>query len=274
VSWIATDPGTPRTAYALAGVFGDASSFDEVARTSDGGVTWSDPKPVVPPAPGVANILGQLFVLGDHSVVDVFAQCDNTLSCRGGDAVVKAVFSTDGAAAWSPLPEAGVSIPADGAFDAATDRNGDLLVAFPGPAGAGWAIRTSRSTDRGRTWSEPITAVETTLRPTHVTLAVAGDGTLGLTYADHGSPGLDGAAPYEVWFASSRAGSPWQRTRLAGPTDFASAPAADLHAGDAEAMGIGEWQGLVGVPHGFAAAFALGTPQATIGPTDIFFARR
>jgi hypothetical protein len=274
--WIATDPRDARTAYALADAFGDDSSSGLVTRTTDAGATWSDPAPAAPAASGTANVLGQLFVLGDGSVVDVFAQCDNTpvVTCRVGDGVVKAIRSTDGTRTWTPVPAAGVALPVESAFDAAVDRTGTIYIAYAAPSGAGWAVQLNRSLDGGRTWSAPATAVETALRPTHVTLAVTGDGRLGVTYVERGTPGLGGAVPYEVWFAASRAGEPWQRSRLAGPTDFASMPMVNPHLGDLEAMAIGEWQGLVGLPHGFAAAFPLGAPQATIGPTDVFFARR
>ena len=36
---------------------------------------------------------------------------------------------------------------------------------------------------------------------------------------------------------------------------------------------VGEYQGLAGLRHGFAAVFTLRAPQAKNGPTDIFSAR-
>jgi hypothetical protein len=269
--WVTADPKAAGTAYALADRFGDPS-FDVVARTTDGGTTWSDPQPVTVPDAGRANVFGHLFVLGDGSLLDVFEACDNNLGCRGGDAVAKAVRSTDRGASWSAVPADGVAIP-DGWMDVAVDKHGVIVIAFAAADGAGWDIRTSRSADRGTTWAPPSTAVQTTQRPTQIAIAVAGDGTVGLSYAEHGPPGLGGSMPYQVSFAWSRDGAPWQHRLLAGPTDAASMPATNVHSGDAQALAIGEWQGLAGLPHGFAAAFPLGRPQATIGPSDVFFDR-
>ena len=73
---------------------------------------------------------------------------------------------------------------------------------------------------------------------------------------------------FDVWFAFSRdGGRSWRRMHFAGPFDMNRAQAL-------EGVGrrIGDYQGLTGLPHGFAAIFAQAPPRAKIGASDVFFA--
>ena len=98
-------------------------------------------------------------------------------------------------------------------------------------------------------------------------IAVDEHGTVGVIWYDlrNDRPG-DAALTADVWFAHSHdRGTSWRQTHVAGPTDLRTAP---LPAHNY----VGEYQGLAGLPRGFAAAFTLAAPQAKDGPTDIFFA--
>jgi hypothetical protein len=103
-------------------------------------------------------------------------------------------------------------------------------------------------------------------------LRVAGDGTVGVTYYDWRNDVLgDGPLTTDVWFAHSHdGGASWAEVHLAGPFDFRSAPFRKIPGGG---RFVGDYHGLAGLPHGFAAAFAMAAPQATSGATDIFFAQ-
>ena len=70
------------------------------------------------------------------------------------------------------------------------------------------------------------------------------------------------------WFASSKdRGASWSQIHVAGPTDLRSGALARQNR-------FGEYQGLAPIGReGFAAIFTLASPQATDGPTDIFFSR-
>jgi hypothetical protein len=99
-------------------------------------------------------------------------------------------------------------------------------------------------------------------------IAVDQHGTVGVIWYDlrNDRPG-DAALTADVWFAHSHdRGATWHQTHVAGPTDLRTAAAAAQNR-------FGEYQGLAGLPTGFAAIFGLAAPQAKDGPTDIFFAR-
>jgi hypothetical protein len=98
-------------------------------------------------------------------------------------------------------------------------------------------------------------------------IAVDGHGTVGVIWYDlrNDRPG-DARTTADVWFASSEdQGATWRQIHVAGPTDLRTAAPDVLNR-------VGEYQGMAGLPHGFAAVFTLASPQAYNGPTDIFFA--
>jgi len=101
------------------------------------------------------------------------------------------------------------------------------------------------------------------------TLAVAGDGTIGLLWYDfrHFTP-KSSILSTDVWFSSSRdRGLHWTEKHAAGPFDLRSAPAVRF------GPFLGDYMGLCGLPDGFAAVFVEAKPQSRNGPTDVFFSR-
>ena len=73
----------------------------------------------------------------------------------------------------------------------------------------------------------------------------------------------DATLTTDVWFASSRdRGATWRQEHLAWPFDLRTAPNNRL----------GEYQGLAGLRHGFAAVFTMSRPAAEDGPSDVFVA--
>jgi hypothetical protein len=104
-------------------------------------------------------------------------------------------------------------------------------------------------------------------------LAVAGNGTIGVSYDDtrNNQSGSKQLAT-DVWFSQSRdGGTTWQERHLAGP--FAAETAPESDSSGVQGLFVGDYQGLAARgQEGFAAAFAQSRPQAVHGPSDLFFA--
>ena len=99
------------------------------------------------------------------------------------------------------------------------------------------------------------------------TVAVAGDGTIGVTWYDfHDYASGSGAVLTDLWFGQSRdGGKSWATRRLDGPFDLRSAPRSDA------GSFIGDYEGLVGLPHAFGALYVLGQPRSGSLPTAVFY---
>jgi hypothetical protein len=124
-----------------------------------------------------------------------------------------------------------------------------------------------RSEDRGVTWTAPSRLVTTgSGQPFVPQVAVTGDGRVGVTWYQVSDGGSGDQLPTEAWMAwSADRGDSWQSVRLAGPFD--------LHTADLTEGGdfVGDYEGLVGLPAGFAAAYAMAKPLSRSGATDVFF---
>jgi len=150
-------------------------------------------------------------------------------------------------------------------------------------AGGGWAyaawfenrrdgtsgVWTSGSSDGGRTWSSPSPVVEEAAQPFLPTLAVAGDGRLGVTWYDLRDAGAGPGLGTQVWTGTSAdRGRTWRSSRLDRPFDLRAAPIA---AG--EGPFIGDYEGLVGLASSFATTYVRTTAAGTPKRTEIAFAR-
>ena len=93
-------------------------------------------------------------------------------------------------------------------------------------------------------------------------------------YDARGNRTGDNSWTTNVVLAYSRDGRTHSQTRsLGGLFNLALAPLESEDAGPRPFRFRGDYFGLVGLPHGFAAAFTMARPRALTGPTDIFFAR-
>jgi hypothetical protein len=194
--------------------------------------------------------------------------------------------STDGGGHWSAVGDA-VSLPTGWFASAVTDA-GDVLVATAAQAFDGtWRMLLYRSTNAGTTWRAPVTIMAgDPVQPVWSTMAVAGDGSVGVLYYDkRNAPTASSPAQAslcqqadertcatDAWLASSR-GSSWIETHLAGPFEVTAQNGADC------CRGVGEWQGLIGRSRGFFATLAMGASDTTDpnqqvvdGPSDVFLA--
>jgi hypothetical protein len=283
------DQTTPGTAYVL-WVRYTRPSADKpartnetfVARTTDGGSTWSSPGLVY--GEGSETQFHQLVTMPDGSLLDAFIEAP-TLSDRPPlPARLAVVRSTDRGTSWSAANTAAkVSFTAvkdpTGKDDVRGTGQGVLAAAAPdGAIYICWAEEPSdgdaflsvvRSDDGGASWGSPARVVSTSSgQPFVPQIAVAGDGRLGVTWYQVSGATREDQLKTEAWFAwSADRGGSWQSLRLAGPFDLHRAKLTD--GGDF----VGDYEGLVGLPAGFAAAYALAGPISHTGATDVFFSQ-
>jgi Neuraminidase (sialidase) len=131
------------------------------------------------------------------------------------------------------------------------------------------SIQVARSEDAGAHWRTPAVVVREKMEAFLPTLAVSGNGTLGVLWFDfrHYNKS-NGRLDTDVWFSTSRdRGAHWSERHAAGPFDMRSAPASRL------GPFIGDYMGLVGLSDGFGAVYVMAKPLSKNGPTDVFFSR-
>lgn len=283
---ILADPRRAGVVYATWARFrapGGHAQDDEidVARSVDHGRTWSTPVRIY--GAGTEVQMSQLLPLPDGSLVDVFveARASGEELPEGQPSTVRAARSGDGGAGWSaPVsvaeypftvtrdPERGSTIRSIGQdIAAAVGPDGWLYTSwFEDHRDAPSTIRVSASHDGGVTWTKPAVAVQQPAQAFLPTLAVSGDGTVGLLWYDlspfrAGTGRLDA----EVRLSTSRDhGATWSARRLDGPFDLRTAPPSNL------GPFVGDYEGLVGRPSGFGALYV--TTRDPGGPTGISFA--
>src|SRR5207247_7098123 len=100
-------------------------------------------------------------------------------------------------------------------------------------------------------------------------LAVAGDGTVGVLWDDTRNDRRgDKALTADVLVArSGDRGATWREEHVAGPFDLLTGP----RSGSAGIGGVflGDYQAMVGLPAGFGAVFAAPKPLAEPAPADV-----
>lgn len=235
-----------------------------LSRSIDGGATWLPHVPI--PSLGQGN---EIVVLPDGTLLNV------------NDSAVNR--STDHGTTWSlPISYGDINASRAHAEDGGALRVGDFIpTADASPdgsayiawheedfGGAGYRIAFTRSTDGGRTWSEPEAAATSAAPMFTPSIAVADDGTVGVTYYDlrNEVPG-DGETTTDVWFSWSRdGGATWTERHIAGPFDIERAPYA-------EGYFLGDYQGLEAGARTFQAIFSMATPSGPPPSTDIYSVR-
>ncbi len=235
------DPTDPLMAYVIFERSNDNDGTDTTpfSRTTDGGRTWEPASAIAYPGKKNANTGHQILILPDETLVAFFTH-EEFQTAHGGTyrTSLATLRSTDHGQSWLPAsgpilgPEIKSINPSDptiGATDpdtgvplneftaaiafAAVDRHSGALYAVweDSRFGNGQynSIAFSQSLDAGLTWSEPIAINRTpnnippanrqAFRPS---IAVAADGTIGVTYYDFR---LNDSAPgtlTDYWFVS------------------------------------------------------------------------
>jgi hypothetical protein len=191
---------------------------------------------------------------------------------------ISAVRSTDNGATWSETPIASMGEQGLGPRDPAIGPDGSVYVLISDVDGVARVWKLFRSSDDGASWSQlasvplPDDAFPSRGDQSTPNIAVAADGTIGVLYDDHRNDTPDDAAlTTDVWLTYSRdGGQTWSDLHLGGPFDLNASGSVE------------DYQALQTLGNGFAAMFLLGPctqqptdscPEATDGPTDIFFAR-
>ena len=249
----------------------------QFSRTSDGGATWSPPVVISDPGPFGIDQAPRLRVLPDGTLLVIFARAD----FAAGIAELRVARSHDEGRTWDapvvagsiPLPgevtdpETSEQLPQPGYPTSAISPDGTVYIAFENsPSASSGSIGLIRSFDGGLTWQRS-ELPDVNAFAWEPAIAVDQHGTVGVIWYDlrNNRPG-DGQTTADVWFASSTDhGDSWHQIHVAGPTDIRTGAAAEQNR-------FGEYQGLAGLNHGFAAIFGLAAPQAKHGATDIFFA--
>ena len=276
------------------GAFGE-TGFEYFSRSSDGGRSWSAPRPIYTTAPGVFTDPTYVDVLPDGTLLNTFLVANATFAIPGGLTPVipwhvMAMRSSDQGRTWSnperiatiqPYspsdPDSGAEVRSIPLISTAVAPDGTAYIVWnekPGPDVFNRSfIRISRSSDGGRSWSSPQEVATVRGQAFLPSVAVMPDGTIGVTWDDTSRDRRgDGRFTADVRFAHSHdGGRSWHRRHLAGPFDLLQGP----RSGSAGIGGIflGDYQALVGLPRGFAGVFALTPPLARSGPSDVFFAR-
>jgi len=284
---ILADPGHPGTAYAVWVTYqvsaGVEPSVDRVmfARTTDGGRAWSSPTPIYSGNDEAQE--NQLLTTAGGVLVDVFVEASSLPGTPHPPPLpvkIRVIRSTDQGQTWS-APIDAAHFTYTNAVDPGTGSQlrffgQDITAAASGNAlYVGWfeahaefsSILVARSEDAGLHWRAPQLVVREKAETFLPTLAVAGDGTVGLLWFDfrHFAP-QSSTLTTDVWFSSSRdRGLHWTEKHAAGPFDLRSAP--EVRFGPF----LGDYMGLSGLPDGFAAVFIQAKPQSRNGPTDAFF---
>ena len=292
---VTADPHRPGVAYVVWAQNRDVSRLSErdlyLARTTNRGRVWSTPQRIYEAQLGTRVRASEVIVTGPRRLVCVFSIDDaapDGLAAVGGAVTFLALTSRDGGRSWSGLSriatthnlaltdfERGTDIRASAPlFSADADRRGRAYVAWRDARSSHSSpILLSTSSD-GRRWSGPTLVSPGANRGLIPDLAVAHDGTVAVRFYDlrDDRPG-DTALTANSWLRYSfDRGRHWGEKRLGGSFDLRNAP---LVNGRPLATGlfIGDYEGLVAVPGGFATVFARAQPTAGSGATDLFFAR-
>ncbi len=248
------------------------------ARNTDG--AWEPHRVIYDPGVDAQTIGNIVAVLPDGALLDVF-QVITMASSKSPQVNVAVIRSTDHGDTWSdpvviaPVAPVGLAKSMIGVRDGAglpsiavDPGTGAVYVAWQDSrfaAGDHDGIAIARSFDGGLTWAPPVQANGVPDVPAFTpAVAVADDGTVGVTYYDVREDDPQAAAfRVTAWLATSQdRGATWSDQRLSSAFDLRPALIADSY------YFLGDYQGLAARGDGFAALFAVAFVDED--RTDIF----
>jgi hypothetical protein len=271
------------------------------ARTTNGGVSWEPSKIIVPMRQRQQSIANVIVVGPTGTLYDFFTLITGTGPNSGPNSTaphgsaIAFVKSTDAGNTWTEpqivqqMDTVTVRDPNTGAPLRTADFNaaqaidlvtGKLYLVWQdargttGPNGKGaWSrILMTTSTNGGDTWTDPVVVSNS---PAGISaflpaIAVASNGTVGLTYYDFRTLSADNTTtlPTDIWFNSAPGGnfSAANEKHVTGPFNFLEAP-------NAGGFFLGDYEGLAASGTGFVGVDDItncNTTDCGSNPTDTY----
>ncbi len=282
---VTIDANDPRYVYAVWDRLDQTDSGPtRLARSTDGGLSWSPAATIYDPGPGRQTI-GNVVVTTPDGVVHVLftelgPAANDPQRTEGHLAVIR---SPDKGLTWS-APTVIAELLAVATHPPSrpdlTVRAGEILGSFAadpvvGTLYAVWqdarftngahnSIVLASSTDGGATWTDPVRVNAAPSVPAFTpTLAVLPGGLVGVMYYDFRQTGTTTYQPTDLWLAVTGNRIDWRETRLAGSFDLLDAP-------NAGGLFVGDYQGLSGSGSTFVALYSRTNRADASNRTDVF----
>jgi hypothetical protein len=259
-----------------------------LSRTTNGGTSWEPARRALSTNANLFTIGNQIAVSPDGTLVDIFELFRGSGLQPSPNQYMEAVIrSTDKGLTWSgPIiistdqsvavvdPDTGAAVRTGaGLPDIAVDpTTGTLYAAWADGRFSGGAhddIALSKSTDGGQTWSDPVKVNANSGSAAAFTpsVAVASDGSVGVTFYDFRNNTPASGALTDYWFTrSTDGGATWSETRVTPASfDIEIAPIS-------RGYFLGDYEGLAVAGTAFHAVYVGANTGDTSNRTDVFHA--